>query len=196
MTTENTTPVKTKNFSGNNRRRDYRSEKPKDEFDSKLLDLARVTRVSAGGKQMRFRAVIVVGNKMGKIGVGVAKGLDVPQAIDKATKLAKKSVMIVPTVKGTIPHEVTAKFGAAEVLLKPQAKGKGLVAGGTVRLLCALSGIQDVSSKVIGNTSNKLNNAMATIEAFKKLKGFKQSASQETAKEAVEQKENKEAVES
>jgi len=196
MTTENTTPVKTKNFSGNNRRRDYRPEKPKDEFDSKLLDLARVTRVSAGGKQMRFRAVIVVGNKMGKIGVGVAKGLDVPQAIDKATKLAKKSVIIVPIVKGTIPHEVTAKFGAAEVLLKPQAKGKGLVAGGTVRLLCALSGIQDVSSKVIGNTSNKLNNAMATIEAFKKLKGFKQSAGQETAKEAVEQKENKETVES
>jgi len=189
METENTTPVRTKNFPSNNRRRDFRPEKPKDEFDSKLLDLSRVTRVSAGGKQMRFRAVVVVGNRMGKIGVGVSKGLDVPQAIEKATKLAKKNVIIVPSVKGTIPHEVMAKYGAAEVLLKPQMKGRGLVAGGTVRVLCTLAGIQDVSSKVIGKTSNKLNNAMATIEAFKKLKIAKRQAVLEPVKEAVAQKE-------
>ena len=180
MTTEN--PVKTKNFpNSNNRRRDFRPEKPKDEFDSKLLDLSRVTRVSAGGKQMRFRAVIVVGNRMGKIGVGVSKGLDVPQSIEKATKLAKKNIMIVPIVNGTIPHEVMAKYGPAEVLLKPQTKGKGLVAGGTVRVLCTLAGIQDVSSKVIGKTSNKLNNAMATIEAFKMLKTRKRTINLEKA---------------
>lgn len=194
METENTTPVKTKNFPA--RRRDFRPEKPKDEFDSKLLDLSRVTRVSAGGKQMRFRAVVVVGNRMGKIGVGVSKGLDVPQSIEKATKLAKKNVIIVPISKGTIPHEVEAKYGPAEVLLRPQMKGKGLVAGGTVRVLCTLAGIQDVSSKVVGKTSNKLNNAMATIEAFKKLKSEKRQIVLGQAKEEAAQKEEEKDQES
>lgn len=182
--------VKTKNFPSGGRRRDFRQEKPKDEFDSKLLDLSRVTRVSAGGKQMRFRAVIVVGNGKGKIGVGASKGLDVPQSIEKATKLAKKNVMIVPIVNGSIPHEVESKYGPAKILLKPQIKGKGLVAGGTVRILCTLAGIQNISSKVIGKTSNKLNNAMATIEAFKMLKVRKQAAASEKAeKEPVLEKE-------
>ncbi|MFA6336721.1 MAG: 30S ribosomal protein S5 [Candidatus Paceibacterota bacterium] len=188
MTTENS--VKTKNFSNrNNRRRDFRQEKPKDEFDSKLLDLSRVTRVSAGGKQMRFRSVVVVGNGKGKIGVGVSKGLDVPQSIEKATKAAKKNIITVPIVKGTVPHEVQAKYGSAKILLKPQIKGKGLVAGGTVRILCALAGIQDVSSKVIGKTSNKLNNAMATIEAFKIMKTRKQPLNLEKKEEADSEEE-------
>lgn len=140
------------------------------EFESKLLDLARVTRVTAGGKHLRFRAVIVVGNKNGKVGVGVAKGRDVPQAIEKATKLAKKKIIEVPIVEDTIPHEVSAKFGAAKVLLKPQRKGRGLVAGGTVRIICTMVGIKNISSKVLGATSNKINNARATLEALKKLK--------------------------
>ena len=146
------------------------SEKPKDEFDSKLLDLARVTRVSAGGRRFRFRAVIVVGNKTGKVGVGVAKGIDVAQAVEKATRLAKKNLIEVPIIEETIPHEVFAKFGAARVLLKPKRKGRGMVAGGTVRILCRLAGIKNISSKILGRTGNKLNNAMATIEALKKLK--------------------------
>lgn len=145
-------------------------EKPKDEFDSKLLDLARVTRVAAGGRRFRFRAVIVVGNKMGKVGVGVAKGIDVAQAVEKATRLAKKNLIQVPIIQDSIPHEVFAKFGPARVLLKPKRKGKGMVAGGTVRILCALAGIKNISSKILGRTGNKLNNAMATIEALKKLK--------------------------
>jgi len=144
--------------------------KPQDEFESKLLDLTRVTRVTAGGKQLRFRAIIVVGDRKGKIGLGVSKGLDVSQAIEKATRTAKKNLMEVPVNKeGTIDHEVEAKFGPSVILLKPQKKGKGLVAGGTVRTLCQLAGIQNISSKILSRTSNKLNNAKATIKAFELL---------------------------
>jgi small subunit ribosomal protein S5 len=142
----------------------------KDEFESKLLDLARVTKVTGGGKTMRFRAVIVAGNKMGKVGVGAAKGLDVSQAIEKATRVAKKNLIEIPTLEGTIPFEVESKFGPSRVMLKPQKKGKGLVAGGTVRIICSLAGIQDISSKTLSRTRNKLNNARATMKALAKLK--------------------------
>lgn len=146
------------------------TKEKKEEFESKLLDLARVTRVSAGGRRFRFRALIVVGNKEGKVGAGVAKGVDVAQAVEKATRLAKKNLIEVPIVKDTIPHQVYAKFGAAKVLLKPQRKGRGLVAGGTVRVICNLAGIRNISSKILGGTGNKLNNAQATIKALKNLK--------------------------
>ncbi len=142
----------------------------KDEFESKLLDLARVTRVTAGGKRLRFRAVVVVGNRQGKVGVGVSKGLDVAQAIEKATRMAKKNLITVSLAKDTILHEVYAKFGAAKIILKPQKKGRGLVAGGVVRIICTLAGIKNVSSKILGRTGNKLNNAQAAIIALKKLK--------------------------
>jgi small subunit ribosomal protein S5 len=142
----------------------------KEKFESKLLDLARVTHVRAGGKKLRFRAVIVCGNKAGKVGVGVASGLDVAQAIEKATFQAKKNLIEVPIVKETIPHEVYAKYGPAKVLLKPQRRGRGLAAGGTVRIICLLAGIKDISSKNLGRTGNKLNIAKATIQALKKLK--------------------------
>ncbi len=145
-------------------------QKTKDEFDSKLLDLARVTRMTAGGRRFRFRAVMVIGNKTGKVGVGVAKGSDVAQAVEKATRLAKKSLIEVPIVKGTISHQVEAKFGAARVLLKPQMKGRGVIAGGTVRVVCNLVGIKNITSKILGRTNNKLNNARATIKALKSLK--------------------------
>ncbi|MFH1894913.1 MAG: 30S ribosomal protein S5 [Patescibacteria group bacterium] len=151
-------------------RRPFSGQREISEFDSKLLDLSRVTRVTKGGKQMRFRAVIVMGDKIKRVGLGVAKGLDVQQAVEKATRLAKKNMMEVPIVNETIPHEVYAKFGAAKVLLRPQRKGRGLVAGGTVRIVCALGGIKNISSKILGRTGNKLNNAMATILALKKMK--------------------------
>lgn len=143
--------------------------KPKEEFESKLLDLARVSHTRAGGKKLRFRAVMVIGNKNGKVGLGVASGLDVAQAIQKATFQAEKNLIEVPITNDTIPFEVYAKFGPSEILLRPQRKGRGLVAGGTVRLICQLSGIKNVSSKIIGKTKNKLNNAKATILALKKL---------------------------
>lgn len=147
-----------------------KNNKEKDEFESKLLDLARVTKVTGGGKNLRFRAVIVVGNRKGKVGIGVAKGLDVSQAIDKATRAAKKNLKTIAIKEGTIPHEVEAKYGPARVLLKPQRKGRGLVAGGTVRVICSLSGIQDISSKILSRTTNKLNNARATMIALEKIK--------------------------
>lgn len=145
-------------------------QKPKDDFESKLLDLARVTRVSAGGKRLRFRAVVVSGDRKSKVGVGVAKGKDVAQAIEKATRLSKRALFEVPLIEGTIPYPVEAKYGPAFVLLKPQKKGRGLVAGGAVRVICTLAGIKNISSKIVGRTRNKLNNAGATMKALKKLK--------------------------
>jgi len=142
----------------------------KEEFESKLLDLSRVAHTRAGGKKLRFRAVIVTGNKAGKVGVGVASGLDVAQAVKKATYQSKRNIIEVPIVEGTIAHEVLAKLGPAKVLLRPQRKGRGLVAGGTVRIICQLSGIKNISSKILGRTGNKLNNARATILALRALK--------------------------
>lgn len=152
------------------RRESRFGEKPKDEFESKLLDLARIAHTRAGGKKMRFRAVIITGNKQGKVGLGIAKGADVQLAVEKATRLSRKYLMEVPIIEETIPHEVFAKSGAARVLLRPQRKGRGLVAGGTVRVVCALAGIKNISSKILGSTGNKINNARATIAALKKLK--------------------------
>ena len=158
----------------NRERRGQFPQKPKDEFDAVVLDLARVTRVTKGGKQMRFRAVVVVGNKKGKIGLGVAKGPDVAIAIEKSTRLAKKNLISVPMFKETIPHEVSAKYGPARVLLRPQAKGRGLVAGGQVRVICNLTGIKDISSKLLSRTRNKLNIARATVMALKSLRAKNQ----------------------
>lgn len=152
------------------RNRENRIVKPKSEFDSKLLDITRVARMTAGGRRMRFRAVVVVGNKNRKIGLGIAKGSDVAQAVEKATKLAQKELIEVFIVNDTILHQIEAKFGAARVLLKPQRKGRGLIAGGVVRTICSLAGIKNISSKVLGRTGNKLNNAKATILALSKLR--------------------------
>ena len=149
---------------------ELQKEEKKEEFESRLLDLARVAHTRAGGKKLRFRAVVVTGNKAGKVGVGVASGLDVAQAIEKATFQSKRNLIEVPIVQDTIPHEVEAKSGPARVLLKPQRKGRGLVAGGTVRVICQLVGIKNISSKILGRTGNKLNNAQATILALSKLR--------------------------
>ena len=148
----------------------FSKEKTKSEFDSKLLDLARVIRVSAGGRRFRFRATVVVGNKAGKVGVGVAKGVDVAQAIEKASRFAKKDLIIIPITNESIAYDVSAKAGAAKILLRPQNKGRGLVAGGAPRVVCELGGIKNISAKILTRTSNKLSNARATIEALKKLK--------------------------
>ena len=127
--------------------------------------------MTAGGRRLRFRTLVVAGNKNGKVGIGIAKGKDVQQAIEKANKKAQKSMVSIPIVEGgTILHEIKAKHGAAVVLLKPQTEGRGLVAGGTVRTICSLAGIENISGKIIGNTRSKLNNAKATMEALQRLK--------------------------
>lgn len=136
----------------------------------KVLDLRRVTRVVAGGKRFRFRATVILGDEKGKVAVGVAKGLDVAGAVSKAKNAAAKNILNI-TLKGrTIPHEVEAKFSAARVKIKPAVEGHGLKAGGAVRVVLSLAGVKDATAKCLGRTPNKLTNALATIEALKKLK--------------------------
>jgi small subunit ribosomal protein S5 len=152
----------------------------KEDYDSKLLDLARVSRMTSGGKDMRFRAAVVAGDKKGRVGFGMAKGLDVAQAVDKATRAAVKNFIKISIVNETIPHQVYAKFGAAKILLKPQKKGRGLVAGGTVRVICSLVGIKNICSKTLGKTKNKITNARAVMEALKKMRLKEKSFVQKT----------------
>lgn len=142
----------------------------RDDMDSKLLELSRVSHTRAGGRRLRFRAIVVTGNKTGQVGLGIASGSDVAQAVEKATHQSKKNMIAVPVVNETISREIISKVGPAKVLLKPQQKGRGLMAGGVVRLMCQLAGIKNISSKMLGTTKNKLNNARATMEAFKELK--------------------------
>src|SRR3989338_4023797 len=153
------------------------SEFKKDPYKEKVLDLRRVTRVVAGGKRFRFRATLVIGDENGKVGVGVAKGLDVRSAIEKAKSDAKKNLITIPLKDRTIPHEVRAKFSAADVLIKPAVKGHGLKAVGAVRVVLSLAGVKDVTAKCLGRTPNKLTNAFATIKALKQLKVLKERIS-------------------
>jgi len=150
------------------REKNFRGKREKPEYDQKLLDLARVARVVKGGRRFRFRATLVIGNRKGKVGVGVGKGADVSDAIKKAFDDAKKNLINVIIYKNTIPHEIFNKLGSAKVLLKPAAPGKGIIAGGAMRTVVDLSGIKDIVGKSLG-TANKLNVARATVEAFNKL---------------------------
>ncbi len=143
--------------------------KPVEEFEQKIIDLARVTRVMAGGKRMRFRACVVIGNKRGQIGYAVAKGADVTLAVNKAVAKAKKSLLTVTIHQETIPHEVRVKYKAASIILKPAPLGTGVKAGGAVREVLALSGIANIVAKIIGS-NNKINNVKATFFALQSLK--------------------------
>lgn len=140
-----------------------------EEFEQKIIDLARVTRVMAGGKRMRFRACVVIGNKRGQIGFAIAKGADVTLAVNKAVTKAKKDLITIITKKDTIPHEVRVKYKAAQILLKPAPVGTGIKAGGAVREVLAISGIPNIVAKILGS-NNKINNVKATFVALQKLK--------------------------
>lgn len=148
------------------------------EYEQKILDLARVTRVTSGGKRMSFRCALVIGDKKGRVGFGVAKGGDVQIAVDKAYRQAKKNVLLVPMVHETIPHPVSMKYGSAMILLKPAPKGTGLKSGGAVRMVLEFAGVPNVVSRVL-NSSNKINLARATFEAIKQLGIKSPSASAE-----------------
>ncbi|MFA5084382.1 MAG: 30S ribosomal protein S5 [Candidatus Paceibacterota bacterium] len=146
-------------------------QQKKSEFLEKVLDIRRVTRVVAGGKRFRFRATVVIGDGKGRIGVGLAKGLDVAQAVEKSKRDALKNLITIKLEDNrTIPYEVEAKYSAARVRLKPAKAGHGLIAGGACRVVLELAGVKDISAKVLGRTSNKLTNALATIEALKQIK--------------------------
>jgi small subunit ribosomal protein S5 len=145
-----------------------RQEAPR-EFEQKILDLARVTRVTAGGKRMSFRCALVIGDKKGRVGLGVSKGADVQIAIEKAYKQAKKNVITVPMVNETIPHQVLVKYGSALIMLKPAPSGTGLKAGGAIRMVLEFAGVPNAVSKIL-NSNNKINIARAALEGIKQLR--------------------------
>lgn len=142
----------------------------KSEFDSNILDLARVTRVTEGGKHMSFRALVVVGDRHGRVGFGLDKGKDVQLAVDKSTRKAKKNLIKVPMQNETITHMVNSKFKASRVMLKPAPRGSGIIAGGAVRVVLELAGVPNVSSKILGKTKNKVTIVKATFEALQSLR--------------------------
>ncbi|MBI4359511.1 MAG: 30S ribosomal protein S5 [Candidatus Jacksonbacteria bacterium] len=140
---------------------------PDDGIESIILDLARVTRVQKGGKRLRFRVCVGIGDRKGRVGIGLAKGSDVQIAVEKAARKAKKdSITVRITENGTIPHMMDVSFKAARILLKPAPPGTGIKAGGVIRTLSDLAGIQSISAKMIGN-NNKITNAQAFIKGFK-----------------------------
>ncbi len=145
------------------------------DFETQVLDISRVARVTGGGKRLSFRATVLVGRKKNyEIGFGIGKGRDVATAIEKATNEAKKNLFKIPIINNTIPHEAKAKYGAAEVILKPAKDGKGIVAGGVPRAIFKLAGIPNISSKILGRTNNAINNAKAVLIALSKLKAPKE----------------------
>lgn len=147
-----------------------RVQKEKPEFDQQIVDLARVTRVTKGGKQMSFRATVLIGDRRGRVGYGVDKGKDVQLAVEKAVNQAKKNFLTVPLRFETIPHRVLAKYKAAKVLLKPAPRGSGVIAGGSIRAVLEMAGIPNVSAKMLGKSGNKMNNIKATFAALQMFK--------------------------
>lgn len=137
-------------------------------FDEQIVNINRVSKKTKGGNKMGFAALAVVGDRNGKVGIGHGKGADVSSAIKKAIILARKHMVKVPIVNGTIPFKVNIKLGAARLMLKPAPPGSGIIAGGAVRSIVSASGIQNISSKVLG-TRNKANNVYATMEALKQI---------------------------
>jgi small subunit ribosomal protein S5 len=138
------------------------------QFDERTLHVDRVARVVKGGRRFRFRALVVVGDRKDKVGIGIAKGADVTAAVTKATDSAKKHMIKVPLYKGTLPHETEAKVAGARILLKPASAGTGLIAGGVVRTILEVAGISNALSKSLGST-NKANTAYATIAALQQI---------------------------
>ena len=152
------------------RRGGPRSERTRPEFDQKIVGIRRVTRVMAGGRRFSFSVSMVIGDKKGKVGVGVGKAGDTQLAIEKAVRDAKKHMITVPMNKDSqIAHDVHTKFASSEVMIMP-APGRGLVAGSSVRTVLELAGVKDVTAKLLSRSKNKLNNARATVEALKQLK--------------------------
>lgn len=138
------------------------------QFDERIVHIDRVARVVKGGRRFRFRALVVVGDHKGKVGIGIAKGADVTAAVTKATEVAKKHMAKIDLYKGTLPHEAEGKVGGARILIKPASAGTGLIAGGVVRTILEVTGVRNVLSKSLGST-NKANTAYATIAALQSL---------------------------
>lgn len=146
-------------------RRRTQDNRANDPFEERVIEVSRVSRTVKGGRRIRFRALVVVGDRNGKVGMGLGKSNEVTGAVQKASTRARKALVTVPVIDGTIPHEVIGEYGAARVLLKPASSGTSIVAGGSVRVVAELAGISDLLGKSLGSRS-KINNVAATINAF------------------------------
>ncbi|MBI4994453.1 30S ribosomal protein S5 [Candidatus Peregrinibacteria bacterium] len=154
---------------GGPRGRGGRRTEEKSEYEEDVLQIDRVTRVVKGGRRLRFRATVVIGNKNGKVGLGLGKSNEVVGAIKKAIHQAKKNILIVPIKNGTIPHEISIKYKSAKLMMMPASPGTGIKAGGAIRKIAELAGIKNILSKMFGN-NNKITNAKATMLALQQLK--------------------------
>jgi len=152
------------------KKNDRRRKKEPGEYEETTLSVDRVTRVVAGGRRMRFRSVVVIGDKKGKVGLGTGKANDVQSSVQKATSDAKRHMIRVPIIDGTIPHEIDTKFKAARIRLLPAREGTGVIAGGALRVVLEHAGVKNVLSKRYG-TTNKLVNAQAVMKALGDLRG-------------------------
>lgn len=162
---------------GQRRRKIETVEPVESEWKEQVVQIRRVTKVVKGGKKLSFRAIVIVGNKKGQVGMGVAKAAEVIVAIQKAVADGRKNLITVPIFKTTIPHMITGRSGAGSVVLKPASQGTGVIAGGAVRAVLELSGIENILSKSLGSKS-PLNAANATLNALKSLRTFKDVAAQ------------------
>lgn len=176
------------NRGGKNPRKNFgRAPRAKPEFDQKIINIRRVTRVVAGGRRFNFSVAIVVGDRKGKVGVGLGKGGDTALAIDKAVRSAKKNMVKITTTKTmSIPHQVDAKYSSARVVLRP-AKGRGIVAGSSLRDVIELAGLKDIGAKILSPSKNKLNIAQATIKALSFLKVRTPKAGEKVAPAVVKE---------
>ena len=163
------------------RKKGGRSRREPKEYEETTLSVDRVTRVVAGGRRLRFRAVVVVGNKKGKVGIGTGKANEVRSAVEKATAVAKRNMIRIPIVQGTIPHEVDTKYKAARLRLVPASEGTGVIAGSVIRVVLEHAGVKNVLSKRYGSP-NKLVNAQAVMKALSSLRGTPQDEEPEAKK--------------
>src|SRR5574344_2017199 len=150
-------------------------EKPESEWKEQVVQISRVTKVVKGGKKLSFRAIVIVGNQKGQVGVGCSKASEVIIAIQKAVADGRKNLINVPIFKTTIPHPIVGRSGAGEVMLRPAAQGTGIIAGGAVRQVLELAGVENILCKSLGSKS-PLNAANATLDALKNLRPFKEVA--------------------